>query len=181
MKYYYKRIIWISSLFLLFIFILDSFIMPVYVHNKSIVQVPNVVGIKYEEAELYLKKEGFSVFKINGGSHQTIPFGFVNSQNPIAFRNVKEGRDIYLTVVTAKKNVLLPKLIGKTLRDATFSLESIGLIIGEISYKLNSSFPKEVITTQSSSPGTTMQPNTIINVTINSNPPIESQTEVEIE
>ncbi|MDA0986318.1 MAG: PASTA domain-containing protein [Bacteroidetes bacterium] len=171
MKKIIKNISLVVLLFMISIFILDSLIMPNYVQNKKIVEVPNVVGNKFDDAKIYLENLGFKVHKLSGGINLKYSSNSVSSQNPIAFRKVKEGRDIYLTIVSLSNEVRVPHLIGKTMREATFLLESIGLQQVEILYDFDPSIPEGAVKSQTIAVGIFVPVNTTINFTVNSLPP----------
>lgn len=62
--------------------------------------------------------------------------GSIIEQNPEAGKMVKQGRVIYLTLAADKPaSIKMPKLVDKSLRQATSILETYGLEVGEMTYR----------------------------------------------
>lgn len=61
--------------------------------------------------------------------------GTVVLQNPLSGSKVKQGRHVYLTIVAeSPEKVLMPNLKNLSLRQALVTLESDGLLVGELEY-----------------------------------------------
>lgn len=95
-------------------------------HNQSII-VPNVKGLKVEEADVFLSKAGLkyevidSVYK-KGGTPGTIV-----DQVPKASSQIKVGRTLYLTVQAVGQQMLsVPDLTDFSERQAVSQLEAMG-------------------------------------------------------
>jgi len=135
MKKLTKKIIFIPAsiiiLFIGFILILDSVIMPWYVDAPELT-VPDLVGKHKDEAIAILK--GLKLNPVEEGPryNNKFPKDHVIYQRPRAGSTVKENRRIYLFISGGESLVKMPQLEGKTLRDAEITLERIGLALGEI-------------------------------------------------
>jgi eukaryotic-like serine/threonine-protein kinase len=147
-----KIIILVVALFIL-TFLFNSVIMPWYVKHASLVKVPNVIGLQFSEARQVLEKSGLDVKQGDVRYDESKPIGLVMDQNPPVDQMVKNGRRIYLTVCGGEQLVEVPKLIGRTLRDAKFTLEQRNLQIGEIVKKFTSEYAEDVIVSQVLQPG----------------------------
>jgi serine/threonine-protein kinase len=148
-----KKIIILVSAFLLLFLLFNSVIMPWYVKHASLVKVPNVVGLQFNEARQVLEKSGLDVKQGDVRYDESKPIGFVMDQNPPVEQMVKNGRRIYLTVCGGEQLVEVPKLIGRTLRDAKFTLEQRNLQVGEIVKKFTADYPEDAVVSQIIQPG----------------------------
>lgn len=137
----------VSALIACFL-LLNYAVMPWYVYHGGTLTVPDVTGMKFEEASE--KLSGIGLVGIEGERilDNTHPAGAVITQNPRANSVVKYGRRIYLTVCGGEVQVSVPSLRGRSLRDARFALERNGLILGEIQYATSDSSPVNTIMTQ---------------------------------
>ena len=76
----------------------NNLIMPWYVKHDTLVQVPSVIGLNYDEALKKLDDAGLEGIQGDIRYDATKPIGTVIDQNPPADRTVKDGRRIYLVV-----------------------------------------------------------------------------------
>lgn len=148
-----KKIIIIVSALLVLFLIFNNLVMPWYVKHASLVKVPNVVGLQFNEARQVLEKSGLDVKQGDVRYDESKPIGFVMDQNPPVDQMVKNGRRIYLTVCGGEQLVEVPKLIGRTLRDAKFTLEQRNLQVGEIVKKFTNDYPEDAVVSQIIQPG----------------------------
>lgn len=106
-----------------------------YTHHGSGIPVPQLIGQPIERAIPTLESQGFE-YKIDSVYVLDKPPGTVIQQDPDAGTNVKEGRFIYLTIVTRlAPNVKLPDLKDKTYREAVAILANYGLKVRDTTYK----------------------------------------------
>lgn len=107
----------------------------IYTRHGETVTVPNLKGLKTNEAIELLESQGFrctidSIYNID------VPKGTVFDQEPSANSKVKENRMLYLTVVSmSAPTVKMPDLKDVSLREATAILESFGIKVGALIYK----------------------------------------------
>ncbi len=147
-----KILIIFGALVLLFV-LFNYLIMPWYVKHASLVKVPSVVGLQFNEAKKVLENSGLDVKQGDVRYDETKPVGLVMEQNPSVDQMVKNGRRIYLTVCGGEQLVEVPKLVGRTLRDAKFSLEQRNLQIGDIVKKFSNEYTEDVVVSQILQPG----------------------------
>ncbi len=81
-----------------------------------------------------------------------MPVGAV-FQKPDAGAMVKEGRAVYLFVSGGDKIIPVPMLKGKSILDAKFALERLGLKLGRVE-RIPSSQPEDMIFDQQYEDGT---------------------------
>jgi eukaryotic-like serine/threonine-protein kinase len=144
----------------------DKAIMPLYVRSNAAQQVPNVVGLKIEDAEKYLHNAGLSPHKSDERFDQRYPRGTVVLQNPPPESIVKPGRRVYLVVSSGEQLVEVPSIRSRSLRDARFTLERTGLAMGNITYELSDVYPENTVISQGVEPGTEVPRGSSVNVVV---------------
>lgn len=121
----------VAILILLFFSTLDFF-----TRHNDVVAVPTVTGKSFDAAKEILEKEGFEVVIQDSVYRDTAKAMAVVKQFPEAEASVKVNRTVYLTVNRAiPPEVVMPNLIGMSIRNATNVLKQFGLKLGDTSYK----------------------------------------------
>ena len=105
-------------------------------HGEEIT-VPSVAKLTVEQAEEKLDAADLEYVLLDTTDYNSdYPKFSVVKQDPLAGAKVKSGRKIYIKINSSGFTaVRIPNLIEQTLRQAEPSLKSIGLEVGEISYK----------------------------------------------
>lgn len=121
------------------ILILGTFyvILPVMTNHGESMTVPNLEGILLEDLEEFLSERDlrYEVEKDSGYSPDFPPLA-VLQQFPLPNDKVKENRKIYVTLNANQPPVVkIPSLIGRSLKNAQLELRSLGLALGDITYK----------------------------------------------
>ncbi|GAB2688965.1 hypothetical protein GCM10027037_09510 [Mucilaginibacter koreensis] len=105
-----------------------------YTRHGSGVPVPALKGLTIDRAMAQLEEQGFR-YQIDSVYIQDKAPGTVLEQDPDAGTNVKEGRTIYLTIVTRiAPDVSLPDLDQSTYREAVAILANYGLKVSDTTY-----------------------------------------------
>ena len=101
-------------------------------HGQKI-QVPDLGKLSLAEVEKKLNELDLEFVVIDSATYNPeYPKKSVIEQNPEAGDFVKENRKIYLTLNPSKyRDVEIPDLNGRTRRQATTHLRSIGFIVGD--------------------------------------------------
>lgn len=131
----------------------NSILMPWYVKHSNLVKVPNVTGMNFLDAKRVLDQSGLDVKQGDIRYDEEKPIGLVMDQAPAVDEMVKNGRRVYLTVCGGEQLMEVPRLIGKTERDARFSLMQRNLLVGEIVKKFTTEQPEDVVVSQVIQPG----------------------------
>jgi beta-lactam-binding protein with PASTA domain len=105
-------------------------------HGEEIT-VPSVAKLTVEQAEEKLDAADLEYVLLDTTDYNPdYPKFSVVKQDPLAGAKVKSGRKIYIKINSSGFTaVRIPNLIEQTLRQAEPSLKSIGLEVGEITYK----------------------------------------------
>ena len=157
-----------------FIFIFDSLFMPWYVNKGGTFSVPNVVGMKEEEAVQLLEKNNLEARRSDIRIDKEYPIGYVVAQNPNPSQIVKNGRRVYLTISGGEQTIEMPSLRGNSLRNSKFVLDRYGLMQGTIVYQVSTEFPEGTIISQGVLPGTKIKRGTYVGVTVSAGESIDS-------
>jgi serine/threonine-protein kinase len=159
-----KKLLYIFLGLVLFFLIFDNLIMPWYVSSTE-TSVPKVVGLQVSEAISLLENDGFEIVISDTSYGLQVPLGAVFFQKPDAGAIVKEGRTVYLFVSGGVSTITVPQLKGKSILDAKFALERVGLKLGRVE-RIPSSQPEDMIFDQQYTDGTLLKQGEIVSVTV---------------
>lgn len=143
-----------------------------FTKHDEVVAVPNVIGKSFESAKELLEKEGFEVVIQDSVYRDTAKAMAVVKQFPEAESSVKVNRTIYVTVNRAiPPDVVMPNLIGMSIRNATLVLKQFGLKLGDTTYKPD--FAKNSVLSQEVKgvkvePGTKLPMGTAVSIVLGS-------------
>ena len=159
-----RKLLYLFLGIILFIVILDNFLMPWYVSSPE-TSVPEVIGLQTSEAINLLEDKGFDPVISDTSYGLQVPVGEIFLQKPDAGSVVKEGRTVYLFVSGGVKTIAVPLLKGKSILDAKFALERLGLKLGRIE-RIPSSQPEDMIFDQQFADGTMLKQGEFVGVTV---------------
>jgi len=170
-----KKLLYYFGGFLVAFLLFNYALMPWFVYSAE-VQVPKVVNLQQEEAIKILEDAGLTAIV---GDTTFVETGFAKNaiilQKPHAGEIVKKGRRIFLVISGGEPTTIVPSLLGKSITNARFALERVGLKIGEI-VEVSSDNPKDIIVSQQFIAGVKLKKGTLINVSVSA-----GQTEGQIE
>ena len=161
-----KKILIFVGAFIVVIILFNYVVMPLYVKHSKMTKVPNVVGMNFNDAKQILDETGLDVKQGDIRYDEAKSVGQVLEQNPQADQQVKVGRRIYLVVCGGEQLVEVPKLSGRSIRDAKYTVEQRNLQIGNIVKKYSNLYPEDVIISQVIQPGSRVKKNTKIDVIV---------------
>lgn len=153
-------------------FLFNNVLMPWYVKHAKLVEVPSVVGLSFIDAKKVIEDTGLEVKQGDIKYDETKPIGQILEQNPPSGSMVKDGRRIYLTICGGEQLIEVPRLIGRSLRDARFYLQQRGLDIGETVKKFSNEFPDEYVISQIIQPGSKVKRDSKIDLIISNGPEV---------
>lgn len=148
------------------VWIVDSFVIPSYVHDKPIVEVPDLVGMPQDEAAKLLTDIGLTWEKNGEQYDPKHKPGQIVLQNPEPGIDVKAGRPIYLTISKGMERAKVPYLVGMSSREAMVQLVTRGLVMGQISYEDSEMFDRDVVLSQSIRNGKEIELGDTIHLTV---------------
>lgn len=104
-------------------------------HNKY-EKVPDIVGQNIFAAKTALEAKGFRVEVSDSVFTTEVPGLTITKQIPLADALVKKGRTIYLSINRAVPPLIdMPSLVGYSYKSAELYLQSLGLKMGDTSYR----------------------------------------------
>ena len=107
-----------------------------YTHHGESIKVPQLQGLRESDANYRLSQLGLHAVVVDSAYRKSLPPGCVLEQVPAAGRNVKSGRNIYLTINTERTPmVTMPDLAdNSSLREAQAKLTAIGFRLAPVEY-----------------------------------------------
>lgn len=104
-----------------------------YTHHGETAEVPDFKGTSISELDHFIEGKNIRFLIIDSIYSPNEKSGIVLKQDPEAKTLVKHNRIIYLYVTsTQAPQILMPKLVDKSERQAVYLIESYGLKIGAI-------------------------------------------------
>ncbi len=180
-----RKPLWVNMLaavaaVFLFLFIFFGSLSWLTGHGK-IQRVPSITGQNVLAATKTLEAAGFDVVIQDSVFIDTLAKQAVVRQIPDAESMVKNGRTIYLTINrTVAPQVEMPNLAGFSLKSAEMYLISLGLRLGELSYRpdiARNAVLEQLLGDRPIAPGTKIAIGTVINFVLGSG---EGMGEVEV-
>lgn len=171
-----RRPLWVNMLaalgvVLLFVLIFFATLSWLTGHGK-IQRVPSITGQNIVAATKTLEAAGFEVVIQDSVFIDTLAKQAVVRQIPEAESIVKNGRTIYLTINrTVAPQVEMPNLAGFSVKSAEMYLISLGLRMGEISYRpdiARNAVLEQLLGDRAIAPGTKIPIGTVINFVLGS-------------
>lgn len=159
-----KKILIGLGVFIALVLIIDNIVMPFYVTAPE-TTVPYVLGMNQEEAFQTLIDADFEPVISDTSFGVSLPAGKIFLQKPEAGKIVKEGRTVFLFISGGDQTIAVPLLKGKSVLDARFALERVGLKLGKIE-ELPSTNPKDMIFDQQFEEGTKLRKGQSVAVTV---------------
>ncbi len=129
-------VVWINllgmSLLLLLVSLGTIWWMKAYTHHGDGVDVPNVKGILYDDAQFELRQLELDAIIIDSIYDKRLAPGIVVDQTPGSGSRVKSGREIYLTINAKHEPTMpFPNIIDNcSVREAEAKLMALGFKIG---------------------------------------------------
>jgi beta-lactam-binding protein with PASTA domain len=161
-----KKVYLIISSLIALLLVCDNIVMPWFVSLGGIVEVPEVMGLKYERAQAILDSLGLQPRQSEIRPDLRHPIGTVIAQTPTSGTKVRPGRRIYLSVSGGDPVAEVPPLKGRSLRDARFALERVGLALGASTYVPSEEFPPNTVIDQVAPAGTRIRKGSLVTVVI---------------
>jgi beta-lactam-binding protein with PASTA domain len=139
LKFLISKLFWKNlALAVLIIFVAFVFMfifLRIYTRHGQALSVPDLRGLSIEEAKEVLTRKKLTLQIIDSVYNNIVPRGCIVEQNPPADFKVKETRTIFLTINAFNPEmVLMPNVLGISLRQAQAVIETAGLIVGRLTY-----------------------------------------------
>ncbi|MBK5246547.1 MAG: Stk1 family PASTA domain-containing Ser/Thr kinase [Peptostreptococcaceae bacterium] len=133
------------------------------------IEVPNLSGMTYEEAEVALQEVRLTIGKGDEVIDNDFEKGQIVSQIPTSGSKVKAGKSVVVSISKGVVEGMVPNLVGKSLEDALFLLDKYGFNQGSATVEA-SEMPKNIVINQSPEAGLEVKPGTTINISVSEGP-----------
>ena len=102
--------------------------LEIYTHHGEGIPVPNIKGMKFNEASYLLEQNGLHIVVTDSGYNRRLPADCILVQSPGYGTRVKTGHSIYVTVNSpSSPSVAIPDIIdNSSAREATAKLTAMG-------------------------------------------------------
>jgi len=147
-----KHILIFLTTGIFFILFINYLLMPTYINQKSMIAIPNLEGLSILEAESITKSEGIQVVVADTIFTNDLNPGIILEQFPSAGKEVKAGREIKIKITQLSQKILVPDVLGKTLRSAEIELDQNGLNVISVQYAYSPNYPKGIVSWQGPAP-----------------------------
>lgn len=130
-----RNLFW-AVVYLVAVLLIANIVLLVSTQHHIKVKVPDFSGKSVAAAQQAAQRAGIKVTVVDSVFVPRMTKGAVFSQNPKAGGKVKRGRTVYLTTnALQERQVVVPNLVGCSLRQAKAELVSRGLVLGQLNYK----------------------------------------------
>ena len=136
LKYLLKNFIYIIICGIVIFLLIFKIYLPITTNHGESISVPNLIGMKIEELDKFLKDRDLRYEILEDSSYSSeLPTLSVLKQNPIENMKVKENRKIYITLNSKiPPKIKMPNLINGSVKNAQLILKSYDLKLGKINY-----------------------------------------------
>ena len=147
--------------------IVDKIVMPIITRHGSEFALPDYVGQTVTDARISLAdldlRYEIASEQYSPGKEQ----GIILHQFPVGGTKVKDGRQIKFVISLGQKQVPIPDLAGKSVRQAMLDLEASGLTLGEIAWAFSDTIPERIVVFSYPNAGTEIPLGTSVNLMVN--------------
>jgi beta-lactam-binding protein with PASTA domain len=168
-KAFFKNLAVFIVLFSIVIWIVLRWLSSYTNHNET-VTVPDFTGIKLSQLDAFVADKHVRYLVIDSLYSPKAAKGIVVKQEPEPKELVKDNRTIYLYVTSLMPpSILMPKLIDRSLRQATAMISSYGLRLGKQTYtpdECSNCILDQLVKGKHITPGTFISKGTVIDLVI---------------
>ena len=137
--------------------------------KSELIEVPYLIGKTQEEAQKQIASLKL-ITEILRENNDKIPEGQVISQTPPGGTMMERENIIKLTISIGKEEILIPYLIGKTIKEATKELSQIGIELIVVEEEGTDKYPPDTIIAQEPRAGEKIKEDRQIKVKISTEP-----------
>jgi len=155
---------------LIIFLIFDNWVLPSIVKDRKIVKVPNLIGVPSNNAIQLLDDNGLEYTIVSQQYSDAYPKDYVIKQVPAPGTQVKESRQVLLTLSKGKEDTNAPNVIGQFESYARNIISNAELSVGNVIYVKSDSIPKGIVISQNPPPGSSVSIGGNIDITISEGP-----------
>ena len=146
--------------------LMNFVVMPLLIHQRGTVIVPDVRQMSEKQAEKFLSRTSLKMELERRDHHPDVPEGFIISQRPRANDTIKEGRTVAVVVSLGARTLTVPDIKGQSLRQGELSLSGGRLRAGRVARVLEESDVRERVVSCSPSPGAAVVEGTAVDILV---------------
>lgn len=136
------------------------------------VVVPDVVGMRLEEAERLLRERGLQLRVVRWEPSKTMPPNHIlKVEDPMPNQRVVEGREVLVVVSQGVVPVTVPDVTGQKVEDAIVALKNANLKVGQRVTTYSETAPSGTVIGQQPPPLTQVPEGTPVNLIVSKGPP----------
>lgn len=152
---------------LVILFAADKIVMPIITRQGEAFPAPNLMNQRVLEAQISLEQLGLTYKVVANEYSPGKPQGVILNQNPLPGTMIKPGREFRFVVSLGQKQVVVPNVTGKSVRQAMLDLETAGLKLGEIAWAFSDTIPERVVVFSYPAAGTEIPLASFVNLMVN--------------
>ena len=141
------------------------------------VDVPDVVGLRYDAAERIFSHNKLRVKKAGDRSHPLIPEGYIIETKPPAGREVKQTRPIRVFISSGSGETTVPNVVGRSLDQTKLFLQNSKIQLEIVTSNYSANYPRDVIMSQYPSANQTVEIGSSVQVVISKGYPLNMERE----
>lgn len=134
--------------------------------NETMVETPKLINMSLEAAKILAQERGLELVINDKLSSDIVAKDSIISQEPSPGTLIKMSREVFVTISSGKKNVILPNYTGKKFGQVQQDVLDKGLSFGSIEEIYSKSNDAGVVVDQFPAPGSTVDQNTPIMLTV---------------
>jgi serine/threonine-protein kinase len=133
------------GVFMLGAAIMNFVVMPLFIHQRGSVVVPDVRRMSEQQASQSLRRASLNMNVERHDYDAEVPEGFVVSQRPRPDESVKEGRTVSVVLSKGARTLRVPDIRGQSLRQGELTLVGQRLRAGRVARVLEEAGAREKI------------------------------------
>lgn len=134
--------------------------------NETMVEAPKLINMSLEAAKVIAQERGLELVVVDKIASDIVAKDSIISQEPSPNTLIKMSREVFVTISTGKKNVILPNYTGKRFGVAQKDILEKGLSFGSVEEVYSKSTDVGIIIDQFPAPGSTVDQNTPVMLTV---------------
>jgi serine/threonine-protein kinase len=151
-------------------FLIIAFLSPYISQKKAKVDVPNLKGMKEDQAFVVLRNKGLLLFVSEKKEDPNYEDGVVLDQEPLPGFSIEEGSLVKVTINVKLKTEILEEVIpdvrGQQLMTAKNRIEKAGYVVGKIEFKESDTYTKDCVINTDPAPGIKSTKGTVVNIIV---------------
>lgn len=172
-KNWIVRNLLLAALFVVLLVVAVNLILAAVTRHNDVTNAPDLSNMTVEEALDAAAAAGVRAYVSDSVYVRGVRRGVVFSQTPSAGNLVKKGRRIQLTInATTSRKVVMPSLVGCSMRQAKAELISKDLILGRLIYRddiATNNVLRQLYRNREIRPGTELESGSVIDLVVGLN------------